>query len=56
MQRYPLKEKDIIKFGKQKVKVREIVHNDLNHHSSHDQNSIKTNKKVYDDLKFKLQQ
>jgi pSer/pThr/pTyr-binding forkhead associated (FHA) protein len=53
MQRYPLKEKDIIKFGKQKVKVREIVLNEITSPSTNDFSSFKTNKKIYDDLKLK---
>jgi hypothetical protein len=46
MQKYPLKEKDILKLGKQRIKVREIVHND--HHSElTDFNAICTTKTIY---------
>lgn len=50
MQTYPLKERDIIKFGKQKIKVREIVLNDHNPSAVADA-PIKTEKKVYEDLR-----
>lgn len=49
MQTYPLRERDIIKFGKQKIKVREIVLND--HNPSAVADHIKTDKKVYEDLR-----
>lgn len=53
MQRYPLKERDIVKFGKQKIKIREIVLND-NNPSIMIEPTIKTEKKIYDDLKLKI--
>lgn len=52
-QRYPIKEKDIIKFGKQKIRIREIVLNDSNPSGVEEFGSIRTNKKIYEDLKLK---
>lgn len=52
-QRYPIKEKDIIKFGKQKIRIREIVLNDSNSSGVEEFGSIRTNKKIYEDLKLK---
>lgn len=50
IQKYPLKEKDIVKFGKQKIRVREIVLAESNQSAVIDFNAIKTSKKVYEDL------
>ena len=46
-----LQEKDIIKLGKQKVRVREIVYEDSN--PSMTSENIKLTKIVYDDLTYK---
>lgn len=46
-----LQEKDIIKLGKQKVRVREIVHEDSNPSSNLD--NVKLSKVVYEDLTYK---
>lgn len=54
IQRYPLRERDVLKFGKQRIKVREIVPYDNNNSSGVlDFHSIKTEKKVYEDLKYR---
>jgi hypothetical protein len=48
-----LKERDIIRFGKQRVKVREIVH-EHHPHAIHVRDAIRTQKRVYsktEDLK-----
>ena len=47
MQKYPLREKDVIKFGKLRVRVREIILYDVNNSGVSDFNAIKTSKKVY---------
>lgn len=63
MQKYELREKDLIKLGKQRVRVREIVHFDNNssliqgstNRIVNDHNSvIHTNKKIYNELDYKL--
>lgn len=55
IKRYALKERDIIKFGKQKIKVRELVHHDSNI-SVVDTNTLRMSKKIYEDLKLKAGQ
>lgn len=45
-QKYPLKERDVIRFGKQRVKVREIVHQ-RHPHAVHVRDAIRTKKRVY---------
>jgi hypothetical protein len=47
-----LKEKDIMKFGKQKIKIREVVFNDVGL-SPVFQNARKTKNKIYDNLNMK---
>lgn len=52
-QRYSIRERDILKFGKQKVKVREIVLHDPNPSQVNENNLIKASKKIYEDLRFR---
>lgn len=52
-QRYSLQEKDIIKLGKQKIRIREIVQYDPNPSMVADFNDINVSKAVYEDLSLK---
>jgi len=51
-QKYPIREKDVLKLGKLKVRVREIVTLDSNPSTMMTYNSIRTNKKIYEDIRM----
>ena len=55
IQKYTLREKDVIKLGKQKCKIREIVHGDGNYLPTHETENILAAKKVYEDLRYRPQ-
>ena len=51
--KYVIAERDIIKFGKQKIKIKELVPATLNNNSAViDFKEIKVSKEIYDDLKY----
>lgn len=50
---YSIKERDIIKLGKQKMRVREVVPADFNESIVMPNDNIRVTKSVYDDLHYK---
>jgi hypothetical protein len=46
-------ERDIVKFGKQKIKIKELVPLSMNQSALMEFNQILVYKEVYDDLKYK---
>ena len=53
--RYCLRERDIVKLGKQSLRIREIVHGDSVNNPADDHDTIVATRKVYEDLKYKVQ-
>lgn len=51
--KYPIREKDVLKLGKLKIRVREIVTLDNNQSNVVTYNNIKTNKKIYEDIRLR---
>lgn len=55
-QAYTIQERDIIKLGKQKLRVRQLVKKDLNPSVVLGFDNIKVSKKIYEDLTYKPRQ